>query len=640
MLAIFVMTISCSPKENSRWRTESPGKTISVEVALEEGQLYYSAFLHGSDSVIEAIEKSPLGLVRFDKDFSSGLSVEDAESLTIDISYELTSGKRLVNETKATEFNLDVVNQQGAGLTITFRLFDDGIAFRYAFPTASDSLHQVVRELTGFRIPAGARALLQPYDTITTYTPAYEKYFTAVPVGAKSPNPGGWCFPALFQMEGASVLITEAGLDRSYFGAHLTNDEGSALYNIQRPDPAEAFGNGSINASSSLPFSTPWRIVMMAQELSKIVESNLVYHVAQPAAARDFSWVRPGRASWSWWSDQPSPRNFEALRKFVDLAADMGWEYSLVDANWNEMQGGTLEELAGYAASKNVGLWAWYNSGGPHNEVTEQPRDIMWDPLRRKEEMARLKSWGIRGIKVDFFQSDKQFIIEQYLGILADAAENQLMVNFHGCTIPRGWRRTWPNLLSMESVRGAESYIFAREFPENAPLHNVQLVFTRGVIGPMDYTPVTFSDNSFPHRTSYAHELALSVLFESGIQHFADAAEVYGGLQAPVKAFLRQVPVVWDETKLLSGSPDSLAVLARRRNTDWYVAGINGQGRAQEVEVSLAFLEPGNYHASLFMDGETKRSFAISADTLSAADRRPIRMLPEGGFAMWLKKVN
>ncbi|CAN5734281.1 hypothetical protein BH24BAC1_BH24BAC1_40160 [soil metagenome] len=195
----------------------------------------------------------------------------------------------------------------------------------------------------------------------------------------------------------------------------------------------------------------------------------------------------------------------------------MGWEYSLVDANWNEMKGGNLEMLAKYAQEKNVGLLVWYNSGGAHNTVTEQPRDIMSDPVRRKEEMKKLQALGIKGIKVDFFQSDKQFIMQQYLDILKDAAAHHILVNFHGCTIPRGWSRTWPNLVSMESARGAETYIFSGEFPAKAPLHNVHLVFTRNIIGSMDYTPVTFSDNRYKRLTTNAHELALGVVFESGI---------------------------------------------------------------------------------------------------------------------------
>ena len=234
---------------------------------------------------------------------------------------------------------------------------------------------------------------------------------------------------------------------------------------------------------------------MAGKSASTVVESVLIDHLAEPNAIGNADWVKPGRSSWSWWSDHASSRNVKTLNRFVDLAANMKWEYSLVDANWNILQdGGNIQDLIDHAKQKKVDLTFWYNSGGPHNNVTEQPRDVMFDPVKRKEEFKKLHTWGVKAVKVDFFQSDKQNVMQLYQDILKDAAKEQIMVIFHGSTMPRGWQRTYPNLLSMESVRGAENYGWSKEFATDAAQLNTIYVFTRNVAGSMDYTPVTFSD--------------------------------------------------------------------------------------------------------------------------------------------------
>lgn len=471
------------------------------------------------------------------------------------------------------------------------------------------------------------------------WTPAYEKYYMSdMKVGTPSPNAEGWAFPALFKANNNWILLTESNLDDNYFGAHLKNEGQEGLYTIAQPDPEEVFGMGSVNAQSTTPWVMPWRVVIIGADVAEVVESNLVTHVAEKQKDGDFSWVKPGKSSWSWWSDQPSPKDFYSLKKFIDLSADMGWEYSLIDANWNEMQGGNLEELALYARGKNVGLWVWYNSGGEHNTVTEQPRDIMDNPAKRKEEFKKLEEMGVKGVKIDFFQSDKQFMIEQYLGILQDAVDHHIMVNFHGCTIPRGWSRTWPNLLSLESVRGAESYLFASDFPEKAPAHNVHLVFTRNIIGSMDYTPVTFSDNKFPHITTNAHELALGVVFETGILHLADAVESYRSLPEAPKNFINTLPVTWDETKLLAGSPSTDVLLARKKDDQWFVGYINGEDKEKEVQVDFSFLKDGKYSITLISDGKDSRSFSDQEFAIDNKGTKNISALPHGGFVMVVRK--
>jgi len=356
-----------------------------------------------------------------------------------------------------------------------------------------------------------------------------------------------------------------------------------------------------------------------------------------PENLMDMSWVRPGRASWSWWSEPASPRNFNALKRYVDLAAEMGWEYSLVDANWDLMEGGNVEQLIRYANSKNVGILLWYNSGGPHNIVTERPRDIMNDPVIRKEEFKRISSLGVKGVKVDFFQSDKPDMMKLYLDILKDAAENEIMVNFHGCTLPRGWNRTWPNLVSMEAVRGAENYQFDSLYPEKAVWHNTILPFTRNVVGSMDYTPVTFTNQKYPHQTTLAHELSLSVVFESGILHLADRTEAYNSLPEEPKTFLKNVPVVWDETKLLAGEPGKYCIMSRRNGKTWYIAGINGTAKDGLWELELSRLENHGTSAEIITDGSDGTQLVSETRSIESGDKLIVKILPNGGFVAVLK---
>jgi hypothetical protein len=594
--------------------------------------------------VIQVLKRSPLGVIRKDEAFDHALTFVSSDSVqTIDESYDLYTGKRLHERNHAKELSLNFASKNQIPFRVTFRAYNDGIAFRYHFPQHghADSAFVVLDETTGFHLPQEGKTWMQPYDTISKWTPGYEKYYTdGNAIGDASPNPSGWCFPALFQVNGAWILLTESNVNAQYHASHLQNGKEPGEYVIHRPEDAEAYGQGTAYASAKTPWTLPWRVIITGASINTVVESNLVHHVADPTVAGDFSWVKPGRASWSWWSDQQSPQNFSALKKYIDFSQAMGWEYALVDANWNRMKDGNLRELVQYGKSKNVDVWAWYNSGGPHNEVSEEPRNIMNDPARRKEEMKKLQDWGVKGIKVDFFQSDKQIMMEEYMGILKDAADHQIMVNFHGCTIPRGWARTWPNMVSMESVRGAETYLFAKDFPEQAPLHNVHLAFTRNVIGSMDYTPITFSNTRFPHQTTNAHELALGVVFETGILHPADNAASYQSQPEPVRNFLKDLPVTWDDVKLISGSPSTDIVIARRKGNNWYIGCINGEKAEKNIVLDLSFLKEGTYAVSLLKDGrQAKKIEQESIAIKSFPFTQSIRVLPFGGWVAHVKST-
>jgi hypothetical protein len=357
----------------------------------------------------------------------------------------------------------------------------------------------------------------------------------------------------------------------------------------------------------------------------------------------DVSWILPGRVAWSWWSQETGDDLLQ--KEYVDSASDFGWEYVLVDARWDQWPDAEekVEELVRYARDRGVGVLLWYNSGGPHNwMITETPRGRMHESAMRRAEFQTLSNWGVKGIKVDFFHSDKQDRIQQYLDILADARDFHLLVSFHGCTIPRGWERPYPNLMTMEAVMGAEQYKWGTG---PSALDNVRLVFTRNVVGSMDYTPVTFEAAYRRRRMSYAHQLALSVLFESGWQCLADRADsdpeqgyrrIFRSYPY-VEDFLRAVPVAWDETRFLAGTPDSHVVLARRHGEDWYVAGINGQERAgRPVSVPLRFLGPGLYDTWLIKGGATAQGFELESSQTTAEDALTHTMDPRDGFVVRL----
>lgn len=643
---LFLFTIaglfaSCQPVEKM-WELNSPENNLRITVAeTENGEttLVYKVDRIKDGQPITVVENSPLGVDRKDQQFSSGLKfVSKGEVKTIDETYTMHIGRQTEIRNHANELELTFKNQQGSLILLVLRAYNDGVAFRYVFPEKSDSAFTVLRELTGFKVPETGKAWIQRYDMPSQWTPAYEKFYeNGMPIGTSSPNAEGWAFPALFNSNNNWVLISEANLTPNYCGIRMEQNATNGMYRVRFPEAKDAEGFGAVEPVSAIPWVMPWRTIVVGETLETIFETNLINNLADPTVVGDFSWVKPGRASWSWISQNDSPKKFQALKEFIDLAAEMNWEYSLVDANWDLMNGGNIEQLVQYANSKGVGILMWYNSGGPQNVVTERPRDIMFDPQLRRAEFQKLKEWGVKGVKIDFWHSDKQNMIALYHDVMKDAADNQILVNFHGCTIPRGWSCTWPNLIGLESVKGEECYLFDQPYTEAAPVQNTILPFTRNVIGPMDYTPVGFSDLKYPHITTNAHELALSLVFNVGILHFADNVKTYRTQPDFIKDFLKTVPVAFDETRFISGEPGKSIVMASRKGNDWYVAGINGEKSVKEISVELPFITSGEFDLSLIADGETARTFKHENKAFKAGETISVKMIECGGFTAVLK---
>jgi len=615
------------------WQLTSPSGATTVTVTHHpEGTVTYRVV----SGDVTVIEDARLGLATAEDDLTTLFPVSATTATIVASAFTLPHGKRRTSRIEMAQRVIRFAGRDAVPVEVVMCAAEDGVAFRYRSPTPVAPV-RVIDEITEFRFAAPGRVWVQRLQPPGHAAPAYEETFTN---GAPLDDPGshqGWVFPALFEVAGRWVLLTEAGSDPGYTNTQLAGPAGRT-YTVAFPHPGEALGVGAAHPTVSGAWQTPWRVILTGPTPGTILESDLVRHLSRPGAPADVSWVRPGRVAWSWWSDHDSPGNMQTQRRYVDFAAEMGWEHILVDANWSRLPDSEIVDLVAYAAACGVGVFLWYNSGGPNNAVTEQPRDRMYDATLRRAELGKLARWGVAGIKVDFFHSDKQTGVRHFHDILEDAAAERVMVNFHGCTVPRGWDRTWPHLMTMEGVAGAEQYSFRDTFPVEAPVLNTILPFTRNVPGSMDYTPVTFSDAESPHLTTNAHELALSVVFESGLQHFADSATSYRSQPEAVVDFLRSVPAVWDDTRWLGGEPGDHVVVARRHGATWFVAGISGRDAPHLVTVRPP-LDAGTWTIDLIGDGDDPHRFAISHDTIDGVPVLTVAMATRGGFAARLTPV-
>ncbi|MGY0036642.1 glycoside hydrolase family 97 catalytic domain-containing protein [Pedobacter sp. NJ-S-72] len=456
------------------------------------------------------------------------------------------------------------------------------------------------KEYTSYHFPADTKAWLQPKAQAQTgwehTNPSYEEnYQQEINIGTSSKT--GWVYPALFRSKEVWMAITEAGMDGRYCGTILKNEQGSSEYQIDFPDKREIFtGKGSLPESTG-SWASPWRIIALGS-LKTVMESTLGTDLAIPAIkSKDNSFIKPGRSSsWSWIMSKDDSIIYREQKKYIDYAATMKWEYTLIDVDWDTKIGyEKIAELSSYAAKKNVGLILWYNSAGDWNTVTYHPKNKLLTHQNRVEEFSRLQKMGIKGIKVDFFNGDGRSMIAYYIEILKDAADYRLLVNFHGATLPRGWARTYPNLMTTEAVKGFEMITFMQEAADQdqEATHAAMLPFTRNLFDPMDFTPMNLYKipTNVIRKTTSAFELATSVLFLSGIQHYAESPEGMAKIPEQVRTFLTELPSHWDEVKFIDGLPGKFVVLARRSGNKWYFAGINGESTPKKITLELSGLK-------------------------------------------------
>ena len=585
------------------------------KVASPNGKL--SAKLNGKSLIINYDKQKVIELadISFDK-LRFTRQVKD--------DYQMLEGKRLHCTNEANEYQAPI----GSNAKIVIRLYNDGIAFRYEYIKLENQ--KQLEEHTIYMIPEGTKRWFmqwtEAYEGFFPQTTTYQVKPIRTSSGVSTSADGWnnrWGYPALLEpVEGVFALISEANIERRQSASCLYND--GERYSVVAAE-------NDLNLSGD--WHTPWRVVIIGK-LADIVESTLVTDVSEPSQLKDTNWIKPGVVSWIYWANNHGSNDFNIIKKYVDMAVVLKLPYVLIDAEWDEMdkiasnEGKTIEDAVAYANAKGIKPMIWYNSSVGWIDGAPGPKFRLNKPEDREKEFAWCEKIGVAGVKIDFFSGDNQMNMDYCLDLLESAARHHLLVNFHGAPIPRGWQKTWPNLLSTEGVYGAEWYNNVPTFTDKAASHNTTLPFTRNVIGPMDYTPCAFSDSQHPHITSLAHELALTVLYESGLQHLADRPESLLAQPKDVQDFLGQLPTVWDETRYVSGYPGESAVLARRSGNTWYVAGINGKDDPQILKTDLGFIGKGS--VQMFVD-DASGKWQIS--TISKLPSQ-IECQPRGGFVM------
>lgn len=537
--------------------------------------------------------------------------------------YTMITGKRslCLNQARARTYSFE--NKEGEILNVEFRVYNDGVSFRYTLPSCAYG-ENLTEELTAYPVKNGLKRWIQEFTM--DYEGFYPLSTGETILGRQGKVVNDWSYPALIETrENSFILITEANILRGHSASHLNNASPAEWYKVNM-------------AGSSIPlngvWTSPWRILITGS-LADIVESTLVTDVSEPSKVEDTHWIIPGPVSWIYWAYNHSSGDYAKVKEYIDLAKEMNWPYSLIDWKWDQMgNGGTIENAVNYALQNQVKPLLWYNSStnwtgpgapGPLYRLNEKEN--------RVKEYSWLKNLGVSGLKIDFFAGDSAKVMDYYIDLLEDAAEYRLLLNFHGSTIPRGWQRTYPHMMSMEAVYGAEWYNNNDRLTPRAAAHNATLPFVRNVIGPMDYTPGTFSDSQHPHITSHGHELALYVLFESALQHMPDRPESYRGLPEGVKKLLSRLPTAWDDTRLLSGYPGEEVVLARRKGNKWYIAGINGADHPKKISFPTQKLYQAGKNMTIFRDGPGLRSFAAE-ETRHTQSEVEVACLPRGGFVI------
>lgn len=620
----------------------SPDKQITIKVFVTDQKTLAYRIERAAQKIML---DSPLGLQLEGADFTQLIHIESQSPITaVSDSYTMRVGKKREITYNANEQSFFIRNAQHQKLTLVFRVSNDGVAFHYVVDDATIHQKKFIKETSGFHFLTDTTAWLQPMSVAQTgwsnTNPSYEEHYQAeIPVGTESTLKQGWVFPALFKSGDNWFVISETAMDGSWHGSHLQLGENTGQYQLAIPQPEEVFisadgERGSLLAQGSNVLVSPWRIIALGS-LAQIMESTLGTDLALPAISLDQNFIQPGHSAWSWAILKDDFTTFDVQKKFIDYAADMHWDYTLIDADWDKKIGyEKLKELVDYAAQKNIGILVWYNSSGDWNTSPYSPKSQLITHEQRATEFSRLRELGVKGVKIDFFGGDGQSFMAYYTDILNDAAEHKLLVNFHGATLPRGWQRTYPNLMTMESIKGFEFTTFTQADQDPVAQHVVTSLFVRNLFDPMDYTPMVFGDiPNITRVTENSFELAESILMLSGIQHFAEIPEGMATAPDYVKNFLRELPVEWDDVKFIDGYPGKFIVIARKAGDDWYIAGVNAERDNKTLSLNLDFI--GDKKGILITSGDGVRDF--EQQEINNKKPHTITLRPNAGFVMMLK---
>ena len=607
---VMAMLLGSSVTSAENKQITSPDGKLVVTVADMDGRPSYSV---SYDNVL-FLKPSPLGMIANIGDFSSGMSLEKNVSTNkIDETYELASIKKSKVRYVANEAVFSFTQQGKTIYDVIFRISNNDVAFKYRMYPQGETLSCVIKkEATGFAFPDGTTTFLcpqsKPMGGFARTSPSYETSYTADDAAGKTGWGEGYTFPCLFRNgDNGWVLVSETGVNGRYCASRLLGHK-EGVYTIGFPQEGEANGNGTVSPGIALPGETPWRTITVGKTLAPIVETTVPFDVVKPlySAKGEYTY---GRGSWSWIIGMDGSTNYKEQLRYIDFSAAMGYQSVLVDALWDKQIGrDKIEELAKYGKDKGVALYLWYNSNGYWNDAPQTPRGIMDNAIARRKEMKWMQSIGIRGIKVDFFGGDKQMTMQLYEDILSDANEYGLLVIFHGCTLPRGWERMYPNFASSEAVLASENLHFSQGSCDNEAFNATLHPFIRNTVGSMDFGGSAlnkyYNADNAPRGsrrvTSDVYALATAVLFQSPVQHFALAPNNLTDAPSWAIDFMKEVPTTWDEVRFIDGYPGKYVILARRHGDKWYIAGVNAQKETLQLKVNLP----------MFSNGEKVRLFS------------------------------
>lgn len=618
-----------------------PDGNLKVDISVNGGKPLYTVTY--KDKTI--LEDSPLGFVTNIGDFSTNVSYVGQSSSVIRKTYVQDRIKQSVVNYNANELKITFANADKNPFDVVFRVSNNDIAFRYEMPQYGETASIVMKsEATGFDFPENTTTFICPQsDPMIGWKrtkPSYEEEYKAdAPITTESLYGEGYTFPCLFHVGDNWALVSETGVRSKYCASHLSDATEGGLYTIAFPNEGELNGLGTSTPGLALPGETPWRTITVGDNLKPIVETTVPFDVVEPLyePSQDYKF---GRSTWSWIVWQDPSINYEDQIKFIDLAAQMGYEYTLIDGGWETNIGRErMEELFKYAQSKGVGVFVWYNSNGYWNDAPQCAKQCMSNSIDRKREMKWLQKFGVKGLKVDFFGSDKQQMMGLYEDILSDANDHGLMIIFHGCTIPRGWERMYPNYVGSEAVLASENLIFSQHADDTEAFNATLHPFIRNTIGSMEFGGTILNkrlnktnDGGTYRRTTDVFQIATAVLFQNPIQNFAVTPNNLYDAPSSMIEFMKEVPTTWDETRFIDGYPGKYCVLARRHNGKWYIAGVSAMKEPLKLELNLPMLSDGD-ECTYYYDNKGRQP---QKETLKIrkSSSVPVVIQPEGGVVI------
>ena len=638
----FVLTTVVSSLTAQNVVVNGPDGKLQVTVSCSEGgEASYSLVYNGK----QMLESSPLGLETNLGSFIKGMKLTGHREKQIDTTYTQSRIKASRIHYRANELVCSFANDKGQKADVTFRVSNNDVAFRYTLPRQGDTGSIVVDgEETGFRFPAGTTTFLcSQSDAMIGWKrtkPSYEEeYKVDAPMDVRSQYGHGYTFPCLFKVgEDGWVLVSETGVDSRYCGSRLSDVAEGNLYTVAFPMPEENNGNGTVAPAFSLPGSTPWRTITVGETLKPIVETTVPWDVVEPLYETEHNY-RMGRGTWSWILWQDGSINYDDQVRYIDLAAAMGYEYALIDNWWDTNIGHErMEQLIRYARSKKVDMFLWYSSSGYWNDIEQGPTNLMDNPIARKREMKWLQSQGGKGIKVDFFGGDKQETMRLYEAILSDADDHGLMVIFHGCTLPRGWERMYPNYVGSEAVLASENMVFNQHFCDEEAFNTCLHPFIRNSVGSMEFGGCFLNkrlnkgnDGGTTRRTTDVFQLATAVLFQNPVQNFALAPNNLTDVSPVCIDFMKEVPTEWDETRFVDGYPGKYVVLARRHGDNWYLAAVNATGEPLKLKLDLPMF--AGKTVSSYSDDKHMQP-QVRQQNVKSDGKFQLTVQPQGGFVL------